>query len=56
MNLETIRKNIDLLDSEILKLLKDRMEQVLLTKKFKSQIEDSQREKSLRESEIIQPG
>jgi prephenate dehydratase/chorismate mutase/prephenate dehydratase len=42
MNLETIRKNIDLLDSEILKLLKDRMEQ--LTKKFKSQIEDSQRE------------
>jgi prephenate dehydratase/chorismate mutase/prephenate dehydratase len=44
MKLETIRKNIDLLDSEILKLLKDRMEQVLLTKKFKSQIEDSQRE------------
>jgi prephenate dehydratase/chorismate mutase/prephenate dehydratase len=29
MNLKTIRKNIDLLDSEILKLLKDRMEQVL---------------------------
>jgi len=44
MNLEKIRKNIDLLDSGILKLLKDRMEQVLLTKKFKSQIEDSQRE------------
>ena len=44
MDLETIRKNIDLLDSEILKLLKDRMEQVLLTKKYKSQIEDSQRE------------
>lgn len=44
MNLETTRKNIDLLDSEILKLLKYRMEQVLLTKKFKSQIEDSQRE------------
>jgi prephenate dehydratase/chorismate mutase/prephenate dehydratase len=44
MNLEIIRKNIDLLDSELLKLLKDRMEQVLLTKKFKSQIEDRQRE------------
>ena len=49
MNLETIRKNIDLLDSEILKLLKDRMEQVLLTKKFKSQIEDSQRENEVLE-------
>ena len=49
MNLKTIRKNIDLLDSEILKLLKDRMEQVLLTKKFKSQIEDSQRENEVLE-------
>jgi prephenate dehydratase/chorismate mutase/prephenate dehydratase len=49
MHLETIRKNIDLLDSEILKLLKDRMEQVLLTKKFKSQIEDSQRENEVLE-------
>ena len=47
MNLEVIRKNIDLLDSELLKLLKDRMEQVLLTKKFKSQIEDRQREKEV---------
>ena len=49
MNLETIRKKVDLLDSEILKLLKDRMEQVLLTKKFKSQIEDSQRENEVLE-------
>jgi prephenate dehydratase/chorismate mutase/prephenate dehydratase len=49
MNLKTIRKNIDLLDSEILKLLKDRMEQVLLAKKFKSQIEDSQRENEVLE-------
>jgi prephenate dehydratase/chorismate mutase/prephenate dehydratase len=47
MNLKTIRKNIDLLDSEILKLLKDRMEQILLTKKFKFQIEDSGREKEV---------
>ncbi|UCH21433.1 MAG: bifunctional chorismate mutase/prephenate dehydratase [Deltaproteobacteria bacterium] len=49
MNLETIRKNIDQLDSEILKLLKDRMEQVLLTKKFKSQIDDNEREKEVLE-------
>lgn len=49
MDLKTIRKNVDLLDSEILKLLKDRMEQVLLTKKFKSQIEDSQRENEVLE-------
>jgi prephenate dehydratase/chorismate mutase/prephenate dehydratase len=49
MDLKTIRKNVDLLDSEILKLLKDRMEQVLLTKKFKSQIQDSQRENEVLE-------
>jgi prephenate dehydratase/chorismate mutase/prephenate dehydratase len=44
MNLEEIRNKIDLLDSEILKLLKDRMEHVLLTKKYKSRIEDNRRE------------
>ena len=44
MNLETIRKNIDRLDSKILKLLKDRMEQALLAKRFKSRIEDAERE------------
>jgi len=47
MNLKEIRKNIDLLDSKILKLLNDRMELVLMVKKFKSQIEDKEREKEL---------
>ncbi len=47
MNLKEIRKNIDVLDSKILKLLNDRMEQVLMAKKFKSQIEDREREKKL---------
>ena len=40
MALELIRKNIDLLDSKILKLLNDRMELCLMAKKFKSQLED----------------
>ncbi|NIR17325.1 MAG: chorismate mutase, partial [Desulfobacterales bacterium] len=35
------------IDSKILKLLNDRMEQVLMAKKFKSQIEDRQREKEV---------
>ena len=47
MNLKEIRKNIDVLDSKMLKLLNDRMEQVLRAKKFKSQIEDREREKKL---------
>ena len=47
MDLKEIRKNIDVLDSKILKLLNDRMEQVLMAKKFKSQIEDREREKKL---------
>jgi prephenate dehydratase/chorismate mutase/prephenate dehydratase len=47
MNLKEIRKNIDVLDSKILKLLNDRMEKVLMAKKFKSQIEDREREKKL---------
>ena len=47
MSLKEIRKNIDVLDSRILKLLNDRMELVLMAKKFKSKIEDSQREKEL---------
>lgn len=44
MNLEQIRNNIDTLDSAIVKLLNERMEMVLLTKRFKSGIEDKQRE------------
>ena len=47
MNLKEIRKKIDLLDSKILKLLNDRMEQGLMAKKFKPQTEDIEREKEL---------
>lgn len=47
MSLKKIRKNIDLIDSKILKLLQDRMELALMAKKFKSQIEDSEREQEL---------
>ena len=42
-----IRENIDLIDFKILKLLNDRMEQALMAKKFKSQIEDREREKDV---------
>ncbi len=49
MNLRDIRKNIDLLDSKILKLLNDRMEQALMARKLKTHIKDSQREKELLE-------
>jgi prephenate dehydratase/chorismate mutase/prephenate dehydratase len=44
MDLEQIRSSIDLIDSAILKLLNERMEMVLLTRKFKAEIEDSERE------------
>jgi len=47
MGLKEIRKNIDSLDSEILKLLNKRMELVLMAKKFKTKIEDNEREKEL---------
>ena len=47
MGLKEIREEIDLVDSKILKLLNDRMELVLMAKRFKSQIEDSEREKEL---------
>ena len=47
MSLKKIRKNIDLIDSKILKLLQDRMELALMAKKFKSKIEDSKREQEL---------
>lgn len=49
MKLEEIRNNIDLIDSKILKLLNDRMEQALLAKKFKSRIEDKERESEVME-------
>ncbi len=47
MSLVEIRKKIDFIDSKILKLLNDRMELVLMAKKFKAQIEDRQREKEV---------
>lgn len=49
MKLEEIRTAIDQIDSKILKLLNDRMEQTALAKKFKSSIEDPQREKDIME-------
>ncbi len=47
MKLNEIRTTIDQIDSKILKLLNDRMEQALLAKKFKSSIEDPEREKAI---------
>jgi prephenate dehydratase/chorismate mutase/prephenate dehydratase len=47
MKLKEIRTAIDQIDSKILKLLNDRMEQALLAKKFKNTIEDPEREKAI---------
>jgi len=47
MNLEEVRKNIDLVDSKILKLISNRMELALMSKKFKAEIKDPKREKEL---------
>jgi len=49
MDLKEIRNNIDRIDSEILALLSNRMELGLIAKKFKSQIEDGDREKEVLE-------
>lgn len=47
MSLKEIRNNIDSIDSQILQLLNNRMEQVLIAKKFKTEIEDNEREKEV---------
>jgi len=47
MELEQIRHNIDRLDSTILKLLNERLEMGLLTKRFKQGIEDKKREEEV---------
>ena len=47
MDLDEIRKDINFLDSKIMNLLNDRMGLALMAKKFKSQIEDSKREKEV---------
>jgi chorismate mutase / prephenate dehydratase len=44
MSLLEIRRQIDMVDSRILKLLNDRMELALMAKKFKAQVEDRERE------------
>lgn len=44
MNLEEIRKQIDILDGQLMKLLTERMEQAILAKRFKKHIEDKDRE------------
>ena len=47
MDLKDIRKRIDFLDSRILRILNDRMELALMARKFKADIEDGEREKSV---------
>lgn len=47
MNLDEIRKEIDILDGKLIKLLNDRMEQTILAKRFKKKIEDKDREKQI---------
>ena len=47
MGLEEIREKIDFLDSRILRILNERMELALMAKKFKSHIQDNEREKEL---------
>jgi prephenate dehydratase/chorismate mutase len=49
MDLKDIRKRIDFLDSRILRILNDRMELALMSKKLKANIEDSEREKAILE-------
>ncbi|MCL1865630.1 MAG: prephenate dehydratase [Spirochaetes bacterium] len=49
MDLNKIRSTIDQIDSKILKLLNDRMEQALLAKRFKNSIEDLERENAIME-------
>ncbi|MBC8417060.1 MAG: chorismate mutase, partial [Desulfobacterales bacterium] len=47
MSLKEIRKNIDSLDFQVLQLLNNRMEQVLIAKKFKTEIQDNEREREV---------
>ena len=47
MNLKKVREQIDIIDSKILKLLNDRMILGILSKRFKTEIEDIEREKEI---------
>ncbi|MBN1627153.1 MAG: chorismate mutase [Deltaproteobacteria bacterium] len=49
MDLKDVRKNIDFLDSRLLRILNERMELALMARKFKADIEDSDREKTVLE-------
>ena len=44
MSLEDLREKIDSIDEEILNLINERMKLSLLTRKFKAEIEDPERE------------
>ena len=50
MNLEKVRKEIDTIDFEIIKLLNRRMELALTSKKFKKKVFDPEREKQVIEN------
>lgn len=47
MDLKDVRKRIDFLDSRLLRILNERMELALMARKFKADIEDSDREKTI---------
>ncbi len=49
MNLEHIRKRIDMLDSRIVRLVTERMELAILTKRYKGDMEDPRRERDILE-------
>ncbi len=45
MKLNLLRENIDIIDQKLIKLLNDRMEQAVMSRKLKDRIEDTGREK-----------
>jgi len=47
MDLKDVRSRIDFLDSRLLRILNERMELALMARKFKADIEDSDREKTV---------
>ena len=44
MDLKSVRQEIDCLDTKILKLLNERMEKAIISRKFKTEVEDNKRE------------
>ena len=47
MKLNLLRENIHIIDQRLIKLLNDRMEQAVMSRKFKDKVEDSGREKAV---------